>query len=294
MPRANATPELRYWREDQLGGALLARARYGPHDFQRHVHDEMVIAVTEDGAGKVVTRQGSDVGDAGTVWVFAPGESHGGRVEGSRWFYRGFYLDAAALARLAEVFDDGAESRLFVPPGLYRDPQLARLLLSAHERLEGQPALMERQEAWWCAMGLLFGRHGRPRPPGERAGEESRGVAAAREFLHEHYRRNLSIDELAAVAGLSRYHFMRAFRRELGLPPHAYLNQLRLLAAKDLLASGSAPGDAAAEVGFYDQSHLTRIFKRAYGIKPGSYAAVVRPRSALGAGAAGPESKRMR
>jgi AraC-like DNA-binding protein len=80
------------------------------------------------------------------------------------------------------------------------------------------------------------------------------------------------VDELAAVSGLTRFHLMRSFAREFGLPPHAYANQLRLLEAKRLIAAGQAPADAAAAVGFYDQSHLTRLFRRAYGLTPGAYA----------------------
>ena len=69
--------------------------------------------------------------------------------------------------------------------------------------------------------------------------------------------------------------FIRAFRKEVGLSPHAYLNQLRLLEARRLIAQGRAPADVATQVGFYDQSHLIRHFKRVYGITPGQYAAAV-------------------
>jgi AraC-like DNA-binding protein len=73
---------------------------------------------------------------------------------------------------------------------------------------------------------------------------------------------------------LSRFHLMRSFCKEFGLPPHAYASQVRLIAAKQLLATGQKPAEAAAAVGLYDQSHLNRLFKRAYGITPGVYAAL--------------------
>ena len=60
--------------------------------------------------------------------------------------------------------------------------------------------------------------------------------------------------------------------RAHGLPPHAYLLQLRLGHAKRLLAAGEAPAAVAAAVGFVDQSHLSRRFKGAFGITPGQYA----------------------
>jgi AraC-like DNA-binding protein len=64
---------------------------------------------------------------------------------------------------------------------------------------------------------------------------------------------------------------LRAFRAETGLPPHAYLNQLRVREARALLDRGVAPAEAAARTGFADQAHLTRHFKRVVGVPPGAF-----------------------
>jgi AraC-like DNA-binding protein len=271
--------EVTYWRDAALEGAALATARYGAHEFDRHVHDELVIVMTERGAGECRTRVGSDVAGPGTVWVFGPGEYHCGEVwEGKAWHYRSIYLDERGLAALGTVFgrDPANELPLFVPPGLYHDEQLCALLLKAHASLDenGPTPLMERQAHWWAAMGMLFGRYGQPKPPVAEPGRETQRMARVRDYIEAHYERDIPIDELAALVGLSRYHLMRAFCKEYGLPPHAYANQVRLIAAKRLLAAGRTAADAAASAGFYDQSHLNRVFKRAYGITPGAYAAL--------------------
>ncbi|WP_243658863.1 helix-turn-helix domain-containing protein [Tamaricihabitans halophyticus] len=77
--------------------------------------------------------------------------------------------------------------------------------------------------------------------------------------------------ELAEVAGCTRYALHRAFLVNLGLAPSAYQRQLRLRAARRLLASGSEIAEAASAVGFADQAHLTRWFRRCYGITPAVY-----------------------
>ncbi|MCA1941243.1 MAG: helix-turn-helix transcriptional regulator, partial [Caenispirillum bisanense] len=87
---------------------------------------------------------------------------------------------------------------------------------------------------------------------------------------------DIALDDLAAVSGLSRFQLVRAFRRATGFPPHAYLMQRRLAAAKDLLRAGQPPAQVAAAVGLYDQAHFTRRFKQLYGITPGAYQAGVR------------------
>ncbi|MEW6340577.1 MAG: AraC family transcriptional regulator [Paraburkholderia sp.] len=279
MPSGSSKQDVLYWRDGALEGAALATARYGAHEFERHVHDELVIVMTEFGAGECRTRAGSEVSGAGTVLVFEPGEYHCGEVwENKAWHYRAIYLDMHGLAALSAVFSDDSrgDRPLFIPPGLYCDPQLCRLLLKAHASLDqnGQTPLMERQANWWAAMGMLFGRYGQPRPVVNALGRDTQKMARVRDYIAARFARDIPIDELAAVASLSRYHLIRAFRKEYGLPPHAYANQLRLIAAKQLLVAGRSAVDAAASAGFYDQSHLNRVFKRAYGITPGAYAAL--------------------
>jgi AraC-like DNA-binding protein len=279
MGNTTSGPEVLYWRDGALEGAALATARYGAHEFERHMHDELVIVMTELGAGQCRTRAGSDVSGPGTVRVFGPGEYHSGEVWADKaWHYRAIYLDMQGLAALSAVFSDDSRSDrpLFIPPGQYRDAQLCRLLLKAHASLDqsGPTPLMERQANWWAAMGMLFGRYGQPRPLVGELGHETQRMARVRDYIAAQYERDIPIDELAALVNLSRYHLIRAFCKEYGLPPHAYANQVRLIAAKQLLAAGQSPANAAARVGFYDQSHLNKVFKRAYGITPGAYAAL--------------------
>lgn len=263
---------LRSWRDPALDGAWLASARYGTHQFERHFHDEMVIAITEDGVGECRTRAGKDISGPGTVWVFAPGEYHCGEVsEGRHWNYRGIYLDSAGLQSLGHILSDETSGRLWIPPGLYHDPQLASLLLRAHRCFDDHTSVLERQTRWWAAMGVLFGRYGQPRPVPEQRTAGRRSLRIARDFLADNLSRNVSIEELSAVCGVTRSHLIRSFSSEYGLPPHAYANQLRLVAAKQLISVGEKPAHAAATVGFYDQSHLARLFSRAYGLTPGAY-----------------------
>ena len=275
-PPTNTRSRQNFWRDGALDGALLMDAHYKEHTFERHLHDEMVIVVTEHGSGEVRTRQGLGHSRPGTVWVFAAGEYHNGRVfQDVGWDYRAIYLDDRALDAVARVFDEGrCERRPFVPPGLYDDAELASALAAAHRSLHGQGSMLERQALWWDAMGLLFGRHGQPRVSLPTPGNERARLRVARDYVCAHYRRDFSIDELSHAAGLSRFHLMRSFRKEYGLPPHAYANQLKLIDAKRMLQSGLPAADVAAEVGFYDQSHLTRLFKRAFALTPGRFAAL--------------------
>lgn len=108
-------------------------------------------------------------------------------------------------------------------------------------------------------------------PQDQLRADTPRAVALALDYLEAHFAENVSLAELAALAGVDRFHLLRAFRRRLGLPPHLYQTQLRLRHARRLLLAGEPAAMAAAAAGFADQSHLIRKFKATYGVTPGQY-----------------------
>ena len=102
--------------------------------------------------------------------------------------------------------------------------------------------------------------------------EHTRPVRRAIEHLRERLDDVVTLDALADHAGTDKFHLCRAFRAQVGLPPHAYLTRLRIIRAKELLAAGVRPSEIAPRVGLYDQSQLNRHFRRIVGTTPGAYA----------------------
>jgi AraC-like DNA-binding protein len=100
----------------------------------------------------------------------------------------------------------------------------------------------------------------------------TRAVRRAHEALRERLAESITLDELAEHAGLDKFHLCRAFRSQIGMPPHAYLTRLRIMRAKQLLDAGVRPIEVAPMVGLYDQSQLNRHFRRLVGTTPGRYA----------------------
>ena len=102
--------------------------------------------------------------------------------------------------------------------------------------------------------------------------EYTRAVRRAIELLRERLDDEVTLDALADHAATDKFHLCRAFRTQVGLPPHAYLTRLRIMRAKELLAAGVRPSEVAPRVGLYDQSQLNRHFRRIVGTTPGAYA----------------------
>ena len=95
-------------------------------------------------------------------------------------------------------------------------------------------------------------------------------LRAVLEYIEEHLSAGPTLNELAAVAHLSAYHFARQFRAATGLPPHQYVILRRVERAKQFLQAGTGLplAEVAALVGFSDQSQFTQHFKRLVGVTP--------------------------
>lgn len=157
-----------------------------------------------------------------------------------------------------------------------RDPR-ARPIAALHRLLlDDEPERPAIEEALTTALAALVDLTCGPREPRTPRSAWSVAVARARALLDERITETVGLDELAAHARLDKYRLCRAFRDEVGLPPHAYVTHRRVSIAQDLLARGIPQAEVATSVGLYDQSQLHRHFKRIVGIPPGVFARAAR------------------
>ena len=98
-------------------------------------------------------------------------------------------------------------------------------------------------------------------------------LRAVLEYIEEHLDASPTLEEMAAVARLSPYHFARQFKAATGLPPHEYVIARRVERAKQFLQVGGdlSLAEVAAQAGFSDQSQFSRHFKRLIGVTPGQF-----------------------
>lgn len=90
-------------------------------------------------------------------------------------------------------------------------------------------------------------------------------------YMENHLPDNLSLEELADEAKLSKFQLIRKFQEELGTTPWKFLIRKRIDKAKELLKKGLSPGQTAAETGFFDQSHMNKVFREITGLTPKEY-----------------------
>jgi AraC-like DNA-binding protein len=244
-------------------GVELYRAHIVRHAFEPHTHDAFGLGAIESGVERFRYRGAEHLAPPDTLVLMNPDELHTGRAEtAGGWRYRMLYLDDGVLEQLtgergwwfADALDRNATRAR-------RVSRLLRQLWHAHEPLAFD--------------GLLLDLIDELRPSA-RVARPARDEGQARfapviEHLRAHLAERLTLDELAAVAGLSPFHFLRQFKRAHHATPQQMLMAWRLFEAKRLLAASEAPAQVAAAVGLTDQAHLTRAFANRYGVTPARY-----------------------
>lgn len=243
-------------------GVELYRAHIVRHAFEPHAHDAFGIGAIEAGVERFRYRGAEHVAPRGSIITMNPDELHTGRTETTDgWRYRMVYLDPDVVAAIAGQtgwwFADPVQ---FDAAGAQRITRLLDTLWQADEPLAFDALLL----------ALIDGlrRHARGAQP---TPAQPMRFGAVVDYLHANLARRLTLDELARVAGLSPFHFLRCFQRQHHVSPQQMLMALRLHEAKRLLASGEAPAQVAAATGLADQAHLTHAFARRYGVTPSRY-----------------------
>jgi AraC-like DNA-binding protein len=253
-----------YWRHPAVSGVDLMRARFVRHGFARHSHETFALGVVRAGTEDLVVGGVRHLVATGGVVLLNPDVVHtGGPVDDVGWAYRVFYPSVEVVAAATGCPDP------WFTRSVVDDPDAAAVIERAHLAAESADRLAS-ETLLTTALSLLWQRHGGGRRTAEPAGGAGE-AARARDILHTRMTDPPSLSELAETVGTSRFALLRAFRARYGLPPHAYLNQLRVRRARTLLDEGLPVAGVAAAVGFADQSHLSRHFRRVVGLAPGRY-----------------------
>ncbi|WJH42366.1 AraC family transcriptional regulator [Aliirhizobium terrae] len=272
MPLAEAE-KTRFWRDSRFGGMECLAATFLTHEFAPHAHDTFSIGTIEKGSQVVTIRGERGTAGPGDIYLMNPGEIHDGAPRDGGYRYRMIYPD---LSLLREILEDATGKPVKGTPAfgrqVLRDETLAAAFHRAHLTLESGAGALETSQAMFQVLGALFYRHGSAIiVPTDTA--EKGAVHRARDYLIEHYASDIGLEELAAVAGLSRAHLIRAFGREFHITPHSFLTDIRIREARRSLREGRQPATIAFECGFADQAHFTRHFKARTGLTPGQYRA---------------------
>jgi AraC-like DNA-binding protein len=209
----------------------------------------------------------------GQLVAWDPSNAHAGTAVDDRpWSARLMVVESADLAALGTDEEFSLSGNVAFPEPVIADPELVSGFLQLHVALETPRTRLEQDErlAEWLR-GLIEHSSARRLPRSTLTPRDERALRLARDYLGDRPMRNVSLDELADVAGIGKFRLTRLFRERTGLPPHALQLAHRMRAARRLLEAGETIAETAAVTGFADQSHLHRHFRRGLGMTPGEY-----------------------
>jgi AraC-like DNA-binding protein len=241
-------------------------------------HDGVEVAWIESSACRYEIGSSSYDVPADAVMVVASGVEHVTRI-GPHLRAGSMLLDTQVLCEIADAIRPGAraphrEARVLVDRP--RVTSLARLL-DQEAFADEEPGRAMAVEALVEALAVELLRAG-VLEEGCRAPHDPR-IRRAVDCIHARYTEPLSVDDLARTAGMSRFHFSRLFRDQVGVSPYRYLLSTRVGGAAQRLKSGrSSVTEAAFEVGFHSLGRFSRSFRAELGVSPSEYARVARER----------------
>jgi AraC family transcriptional regulator len=250
----------------------------------KNAQPDVEICVDVRGSRSVVTRRGGGIVDRaraerGTIWLSPAGLKEdfidiSDPLPGMLHLYLpsnrfspdklGVKIDQVALEslRYEAAFQDPlvAEIALAILTELQTETSAGRLLAETLASSLAARLVQNHLGASSPSLGLL------------REGLDRRRLARVLDYIDGNLEGDLSIDHLASIACLSRFHFARAFKCTVGQSPHRYVSGKRLERAKALLVRGDRSlADIAFALNFSCQANFTRAFRQVMGLTPGQY-----------------------
>jgi len=267
MPRPTVH---RFWRSDALPFVESRCANDSTACYAPHAHATLSLGAVDDGQSVFTRDSRRQRLTRGDVVLIPAGVVHScNPEEDGRWSYQMLYLDEAWIRGIVGEMGALDASVLTQLPPEFAPRKIHSRLTRVNACLFSDASNEDKEAALLVFAGDLFGSpsvrsKAVPRPGLDRLND-------VQELIAMRCAETLTLDELAAVAGLSRYHFVRAFSRSFGMTPHAWQLDQRIQRARGLLDQGMGLADTALQLGFADQSHFQRAFKQRVAATPGEY-----------------------
>ena len=267
--------EMRFWRPLPRWEIDLVCASGAVREMPAHAHEALQVLLPASPLEITDANGCASTVYPGQVHVTPPLELCAARSVGrSRASVRVMLLAPTVIEKLREVGAVKEREPSRQPTHwVVDDAGLHTEIATLFDALRGSLVALACESRLLTCIARLFDHHSARRCSTARpeVGIAS-GVTGVRDHLRAHPADGVTLDEMASVARLSKFHLLRAFRRAYGLTPHEYHMQLRLARARRLLAEGRPLSHVTYDAGFADQSHLTRRFKSFFDLTPARYA----------------------
>lgn len=253
-------------------GIEIVNAAYKAQAFSKHVHEAYTIGVIEQGAQRFYRSGDVHIAETDSIILVNADDVHTGESASSNgWKYRAMYPKPEDFENISNDLYDRNSFAPYFSASVIKDPILVQQLRLLFLQVGSNASKLLTETIMYSLMLRLTLKHSTQRSlPTDISGSKNK-LVLVKEFLDTYPEEDISLSQLALIAGTSQYHFIRQFKKMYELAPHSYQIQARLKKAKSLLKLGTKASVVATDCGFHDQSHFNRHFKRALGTTPSKY-----------------------
>ena len=268
------TPETTFWYPEGFVGLEIERARSTARPLAPQLLSDHTLSLCLQGPASAQYWNENHSLEKGTFQSYGAGEVLAAAPQkGGRWGYQTLRVSPGLMRDLA-----GA-ARVELPPFAAPIPldaatnhKLGELFVDALSSLERGASGLESEAKLVAVMRVLARHQARQPRPQTVTPRTAHAVEAVKAHLTEHFSTPLSLDQIAELVNMSKFHLSRAFKEVVGVTPTVFGMSLRVREAKSLLRREPI-AHVAIDLGFADQAHFTRTFKRYVGVTPGQYGA---------------------
>ncbi|MEH6403500.1 MAG: AraC family transcriptional regulator [Sneathiella sp.] len=261
-----------FQKSRSLDGVTLLQAEMEEFNYSRHSHEEYSFGVTLKGQQNFFSQSEYHQSIEGDVILFNPEDIHDGNSGGEdplnylmlyvpedqmRLYFEGAGLPKNREIRLSDAVVKCADLR-------------SSLLNVANSIRAGDVDPLEQEAELFRVAEILAKKFGQVDASG--AGRAvDRLVLKAKDYIHENITQEIGLDDISEAVNISKYHFLRLFREQVGITPYQYVLNYRVNQARKALDHSFSLNDVVYDYGFADLSHFNRRFKSVYGVTPNSY-----------------------
>lgn len=250
--------------------------------FRSHWHEHMELLFIENGSVMVKCSQNSFQANSGDLVIVNGNELHSGESAGLDLSYYYIILD---LSLLKSCTVDACQTKYITPiiqniilfKNIVENDKSVRecinSLICEYEKKDFAYEISMKSALYRLMSLLLRDYVGKVLSPKEfdNYSRKTNNIKKAIKYIESNYTEKITIDRLAAIAGMSRFYFCRSFKEVTGQTASDYVNYIRICMAEEQLANADLSiTDIAMSVGFDDINYFSRLYKRHKGVSPSS------------------------
>ncbi len=248
-----------------LRNTLFENLQCSNENFEKHYHDTYTIGLTYKGFLKSYNLKQNFESYIYSCRINNPGEIHGGVSK--EWSHLNFYPKTELLMSVYEQIFSEKKIPIFEKHIIYDDILFTKLDRFFHSISNFEDSLGVESNLI-DALSYLILNYTTYASDHSNTFDDKKIIKQTLDFIGDSIEVNLTLDLLAQNCSLSKYHFLRVFKKEIGMTPHSFIINERINRANILLQNGVSISEASQSVGFSDQSHFTRNFKKYFGYTP--------------------------